>query len=80
MRKVLTGLMLCVVMTLSSCALFSSGGDVELGTVQTLETHLKNIQKDHMRRLTTEEDKKDIGLSYQAAFDAINSLKKQAGD
>jgi hypothetical protein len=81
MKRVLLGLTAVVLsLSLTGCALFSSGGNVELGTVQTLEGHIKNIEKDHMKRLTTDEDKDDIGKAYKAAYDAINSLKEQAND
>ncbi len=80
MRKAILGLTACMALLLCSCALFQSGGNVELGTVETLEKHIKNIEKDHMGRLTTDDDKKDIGAAYKAAFDAINALKDQAKD
>ena len=79
MKRVLLGLTAVVLsFSLTGCALFISGGNVELGTVQTLRGHIKNIEKDHMKRLTTDEDKDDIGKAYRAAHDAIDSLERQA--
>ncbi len=78
MKRVLSGVMVVVLtISLSGCCLFQ-GGNVEKSTVLTLEKHLQNIEKDHMKRLTTEQDKKDIGAAYKAAYDAINALKEQA--
>jgi len=79
MKRVVTGLALVLILVTSSCCLFQ-GGNVEKSTVSTLENHLKNIEKDHMKRLkdAPAADKSDVEKAWKAAYDAVEALKKQA--